>query len=140
MLFRSSAEEILKSKLSTETILLNNSDYTFHKVIEAMEEYHTIRMKDELTNYVMDKGKEITRCCKTCDYLGINNNVCKDCNITERNMWKPNSSFKNIIESISEKDVLGKMHEMCIESLSPEHFTNWERIKRFLISVRKNLK
>jgi len=33
------AEEILKSKLDLKIIILNNPDYTFNKVIEAMEEY-----------------------------------------------------------------------------------------------------
>ena len=33
------AEEVLKSKLTIESIRLNNSDYTFNKVIEAMELY-----------------------------------------------------------------------------------------------------
>lgn len=32
-------EEILKSKLTIETMRANNSDYTFYKVIEAMDEY-----------------------------------------------------------------------------------------------------
>lgn len=33
------AEEILKSKLDPKIIILNNPDYTFNKVIDAMEEY-----------------------------------------------------------------------------------------------------
>ena len=33
------AEEILKSKLDGKITFVNNSDYTFNKVIEAMEEY-----------------------------------------------------------------------------------------------------
>lgn len=36
------AEEVLKSKLTIESIRLNNSDYTFNKVIEAMELYAEI--------------------------------------------------------------------------------------------------
>ena len=39
-----------------------------------------------------------------------------------------------------EKEVLEQMHLMCIESLSPENFTNWERIKRSLMKDRKNLR
>lgn len=33
------AEEILKSKLNPSVAILNNPDYTFNKVIEAIEEY-----------------------------------------------------------------------------------------------------
>ena len=33
------AEEILKSKLDYKIAILNNPDYTFNKVIEAMQEY-----------------------------------------------------------------------------------------------------
>jgi len=33
------AEEILKSKLDPKIVVVNNPDYTFNKVIEAMEEY-----------------------------------------------------------------------------------------------------
>ena len=36
------AEEVLKSKLTIESMRLNNSDYTFNKVIEAMELYAEI--------------------------------------------------------------------------------------------------
>lgn len=44
------AEEVLKSKLTIEAIRLNNSDYTFNKVIEAMElyaeKYHEHKVKN----------------------------------------------------------------------------------------------
>lgn len=44
------AEEVLKSKLTIESIRLNNSDYTFNKVIEAMElyaeKYHQRKVKN----------------------------------------------------------------------------------------------
>ena len=33
------AEEVLKSKLDMKIAIVNNPDYTFNKVIEAMEEY-----------------------------------------------------------------------------------------------------
>jgi len=33
------AEEILKSKLDQKILILNNPDYTFNKVIEAMQEH-----------------------------------------------------------------------------------------------------
>lgn len=33
------AEEILKSKLNAELMLVNNADYTWNKILEAMEEY-----------------------------------------------------------------------------------------------------
>lgn len=33
------AEEVLNSKLDYKILILNNPDYTFNKVIEAMEEY-----------------------------------------------------------------------------------------------------
>lgn len=39
------AEEILKSKLDMKIAIVNNPDYTFNKVIEAMEEYAEQRMK-----------------------------------------------------------------------------------------------
>jgi len=34
-----SAPDVLKSKLDAKIIVLNNPDYTFNKIIEAMEEY-----------------------------------------------------------------------------------------------------
>lgn len=39
-----------------------------------------------------------------------------------------------------EKEVLEQMHLMCIESLSPEDFSNWQKIKRSLIKVREHLR
>jgi len=33
------AEDVLKCKLSVETMAMNSSDYTFNKVIEAMQAY-----------------------------------------------------------------------------------------------------
>lgn len=33
------AEEILKGKLDMKIAIVNNPDYTFNKIIEAMEEY-----------------------------------------------------------------------------------------------------
>ena len=35
----STAEEVLKSKFDAKLAIINNSDYTFNKVIEAMDEY-----------------------------------------------------------------------------------------------------
>jgi hypothetical protein len=46
----------------------------------------------------------------------------------------------SMTEQPLEKEVLEQMHLMCIESLSPENFTNWGSIKRSLIKDRKNLK
>lgn len=46
----------------------------------------------------------------------------------------------SMTEQPLEKEVLEQMHLMCIESLSPENFSNWERIKRSLMKDRKNLK
>jgi TPP-dependent 2-oxoacid decarboxylase len=36
---RQQAEEILKSKLDPKIAIINNPDYTFNKIIEAMEEH-----------------------------------------------------------------------------------------------------
>jgi len=46
----------------------------------------------------------------------------------------------SMMEQPFEKEVLEQMHNMCIESLSPENFSNWEKIKRSLIKDRMNLK
>lgn len=40
---------------------------------------------------------KISKCCKTCDYLRINNNVCQNCSIERRDMWKVNSEFENCL-------------------------------------------
>ena len=43
------AEEILKQKLDVKIAILNNPNYTFNKVIEAMEQYadeRSIRFND----------------------------------------------------------------------------------------------
>lgn len=49
-----SAEDILKSKLDPKIAILNNPDYTFNKVIEAMEELlylHKKAIKYEYDQY-----------------------------------------------------------------------------------------
>lgn len=46
----------------------------------------------------------------------------------------------SMTEQPLEKEVLEYMHLMCIESLSPKNFSNWERIKRSLIKDRVSLK
>lgn len=45
------AEQVLKSKINPSISVLNNADYTFNKVIEAMEEFASLR--------VAEKDKEI---------------------------------------------------------------------------------
>jgi len=62
------AEEILKSKLDGKITFVNNPDYTFNKVIEAMEEYrlqsHPSPMSAEqydlqkLYDWVMDENRK----------------------------------------------------------------------------------
>jgi hypothetical protein len=64
---------------------------------------------------------EITKCCKTCDYLGINNNVCKDCNITERNMWKINSEFSKLDCKILRNKHFNNAVEPAIRYLLENH-------------------
>lgn len=50
------------------------------------------------------------------------------------------SELKIIEESWgTEKNVFNQVDRMCVESLPPHEFENWERIKCFLKSVRKNL-
>jgi hypothetical protein len=53
------AEEILKSKLDGKITFVNNPDYTFNKVIEAMEEYrlqsHPSPMSAEQVEELADK-------------------------------------------------------------------------------------
>lgn len=62
-----SAEEILKSILTIEKMRANNPDYTFNKVIEAMEEYgkqqwneaiEAILQEVEKTGLIMPNGEE----------------------------------------------------------------------------------
>lgn len=60
------AEEILKSKLDPKIAVVNNPDYTFNKVIEAMEEYANqfktgcIHPKD--SQYISDAGCYCQKC------------------------------------------------------------------------------
>jgi len=56
------AEEILKSKLDPKIVVVNNPDYTFNKVIEAMEEYAMLKGagKSTFVNVYQDeKGRYI---------------------------------------------------------------------------------
>lgn len=39
-----------------------------------------------------------------------------------------------------EKNILNQMDKMCVESLPPHYFENWEKIKMSLKLVRPNLK
>jgi len=50
------AEKILKSKLDVTILIANNKDYTFNKVIEAMEEYTEQKQNDinELVEFIKD--------------------------------------------------------------------------------------
>lgn len=41
---------------------------------------------------------------------------------------------------MKERQIIKKVHEMCIESLSPEVFEKWEEVKKNLEKTRKNLK
>lgn len=43
-------------------------------------------------------------------------------------------------ENVNEKSIVEKMHNMCIESLDPELFNNWEKIKEQLSLNRVKLK
>lgn len=40
---------------------------------------------------------------------------------------------------MEEQEILKEVNEMCIESLSPEVFEQWENVKKWLINNRKNL-
>ena len=54
------AEEILKQKLDVKIAILNNPNYTFNKVIEAMEQYADERAI-KFAEWINDKiSKEIT--------------------------------------------------------------------------------
>ena len=41
---------------------------------------------------------------------------------------------------MNEKEIIEKMQAMCVESLSPELFEQWEEVKKMLEANRKNLK
>lgn len=41
---------------------------------------------------------------------------------------------------MTEKEIIEKMQSMCEESLSPDNFERWEKVKEGLELVRKNLK
>jgi len=53
------AEEILKSKLDAKILILNSPDYTFNKIIEAMEEYATQCQQDNAELLEEDDVKEM---------------------------------------------------------------------------------
>lgn len=41
---------------------------------------------------------------------------------------------------MNEEQIVSKINEMCIESLSPDVFEKWEEVKSQLESIRKDLK
>ncbi len=43
-------------------------------------------------------------------------------------------------KNLKESDLIEWMDKICVESLSPHDFENWDKIKEFLKLVRKNLK
>jgi len=75
------AEEILKSKLDGKITFVNNPDYTFNKVIEAMEEYrlqsHTSPMSAEQVDWESFRGKFFKQCTHndSMDGCMINTNI-----------------------------------------------------------------
>lgn len=40
---------------------------------------------------------------------------------------------------MEEREIVARINEMCIESLSPDVFEKWEEVKKSLESTRKNL-
>lgn len=60
---KKTAEEILKSKLDTKILIINNADYTFNKIIEAMEEYaaqcQEYNAERKLTDKIFDLANEL---------------------------------------------------------------------------------
>lgn len=40
---------------------------------------------------------------------------------------------------MKEQEILKEVNEMCVESLDPEVFEQWENVKKWLINNRKNL-
>ncbi len=55
--------------------------------------------------------------------------------------WKGWKDFEWLDESVpTETDALGFVNEMCIESLSPETFEAWEKVKEELKGNRKLLR
>lgn len=78
------AEEILKSKLDYKIAVVNNPDYTFHKVIEAMEVYaNQFRGagKNELNTSEphLPLGDVIKSVCVSCDEETETHEVCMKC-------------------------------------------------------------
>lgn len=47
------AETLLRSKLNTELAMKNNSDFTFNKILEAMEEYASLQVAQANTRSTM---------------------------------------------------------------------------------------
>lgn len=53
----------------------------------------------------------------------------------------PNSSKKyDVLNNISEINIMNKFQEMCIESLSPDTFDAWEKVSEELMNNRTELK
>lgn len=48
--------------------------------------------------------------------------------------------IKQIADELSEKQIIETINEMCIKSLDPDNFKNWENVRKGLELVRKNLK
>lgn len=53
------AEEILKSKLTVELAIRNNSDYTYNKILEAMEEYASLKEDKSLKDKIFEVANEL---------------------------------------------------------------------------------
>lgn len=54
------AEEVLKKKLDSKIMVINNPDYTFNKIIEAMQEFSD-QQSSQLIQEVKELKEEIER-------------------------------------------------------------------------------
>ena len=58
---------------------------------------------------------------------------------TQEQMLKLINQLESELQDNDEKKVMDQMNGMCVESLPPHDFENWERIKESLCRARKNL-
>lgn len=76
------AEEILKGKLNPSIAIINNADYTFNKVLEAMEEYAKLYHEQKL-NIASVSGKHLPSFLYDDGYNNIRVGVHGDTNVTD---------------------------------------------------------
>lgn len=123
--------------------------FFYNRIIDAMESYASLRLAEAEKRIAFETVYQLEEWRKVeCQHFDANGNAYEAQNMSVSvreqmlrliNQLDGELALKGQSADSDENVILNKMNSMCIESLPPEKFREWEEVMEFLRLVRKNL-